>query len=58
MFRKLKKNGENFLKIRLWKKIISIIFYKREKTKKYKKIMKKNKQSNFLKKEKNEIKMN
>ena len=58
MFRKLKKNGKNFLKIRLWKKIISIIFYKREKTKKYKKIMKKNKQSNFLKKEKNEIKMN
>ena len=58
MFRKLKKNGKNFLKVRLWKKIISIIFYKREKTKKYKKIMKKNKQSNFLKKEKNEIKMN
>ena len=58
MFRKLKKNGKNFLKVRLWKKIISIIFYKREKTKKYKKIMKKNKLSNFLKKEKNEIKMN
>ena len=58
MFRKLKKNGKNFLKVRLWKKIISIIFYKREKTKKYKKIMKKNKQSNFLKKKKNEIKMN
>jgi len=58
MFRKLKKNGKNFLKVRLWKKIISIIFYKREKTKKYKKIMKKNKQSNFLKREKNEIKMN